>query len=77
MRYNAKVLGDLSLVRITEVSSTDKLTWYANLVSLFTLQYQTSMATFYNKVLLNLEAHMKNDKGVPTPIPFPILEPPI
>ena len=77
MRYNAKILGDLSLVRITEVSSTDKLTWYANLVSLFTLQCQTSMATFYNKILLNLEAHMKNDKGIPTPIPYQDLEPPM
>ena len=75
MLFNARLLGQLTPARLSDVGRTDDMDWYSNLISLFTLQAQSSLATFYSKVLANLDAKFKNQKGTPSPIPFPDLEP--
>ena len=73
--YNANLISKLSPIRLTDIGLTDDLVWYSNLSSLFTLQMQSNMALFYSKIISNLDAKMKNQRGIPTPIPFPSLEP--
>ena len=73
--HNANLISQLSPIRLTDIGSCDDLTWYSNLGTLYTLQSQSSLALFYNKMISNLDAKLKNQRGIPTPIPYPALEP--
>ena len=75
IRLNAKVISDLAFVKLTETSNEDYLTWYSNLIGLFTIQMQSNMAIFYHKILQNIEARSKLSKNIPCVIPYPDLEP--
>ena len=75
MLVNAKTIGQLTPAHLSSIGRSDDMEWYSNLMSLFILQTQSAVSVFYGKILANLEAKSKNDAGIPTPIPFPNLEP--
>ena len=73
--HNSNILGQLKPVHLTSLGKTDIMDWYANIATLATVQSQSLLASFYHKILMNLEATLKNENGTPSPIPFPDLEP--